>query len=240
MTPTVLLFDIDGTLLDTGGAGRRAMERALASVGAAGAARFSFAGLTDRHILRRALHIAGRQPSEALLAEAIEQYLAALADEVARAPAADYRVHRGVWAALDAAEASDGVAVGLGTGNVERGAGIKLGRVGLSDRFAFGGFGSDAEAREALLAVGARCGAKRLGVAVARCRVVVVGDTPRDITAARAIGAEAFAVATGTVPAAALAGQHPDHLYPHLGAPGALGALLEGNRAPGGRGGGMA
>ena len=223
---TVLLFDVDGTLVTTGGAGRRALVRALAHWGASDGASFSFAGLTDRLIIRRSLAQAGMDVSETLIDRVIAAYLEVLADEVAATPAPDYRLLPGMLEALDALAGAAHVAVGLGTGNVERGARIKLERVGVAERFAFGGFGCDAEDRAELLRIGAERGAARLGAARDQCRVVVIGDTPLDIKAARAIGAEAFALAAGGTTLEELATHHPEHLYPSLAAPGARAALL--------------
>jgi phosphoglycolate phosphatase-like HAD superfamily hydrolase len=112
----------------------------------------------------------------------------------------------GVLELLDALEGSRGVALGLGTGNIEAGARIKLTPARLSERFAFGGFGCDAEDRAELLEAGARRGAAALGAARARCRVVIIGDTPLDVAAAHAIGAECLAVATGNFDVDALQG----------------------------------
>jgi phosphoglycolate phosphatase-like HAD superfamily hydrolase len=226
MNPTILLFDVDGTLVRTGGAGRRAIEGALAEHGADGAASFSFAGMTDRAIVRLALQSLGRPPSERDITTVLARYLELLAGEVATAREDEYRVCPGIPAALDAAARSAACAVGLGTGNLEQGAFIKLGRVGLAERFRFGGFGSDAEPRDELLMIGAERGAKLLGVSRADCRIVVIGDTPRDVAAARAIGAECIAVATGPVAQDELVASAPDHLFADLGAPGALAALL--------------
>lgn len=225
MKPTVLLFDIDGTLITTGGAGRRAMTRALADLGAVGAGDFSYAGMTDRLIVRRSLEEAAVAATEARIDAVIARYLERLGEEVAQSVAADYRVHPGMREAVAEALAREGFAVGLGTGNVERGARIKLSRVGLADAFAFGGFGCDAEDRGELIRIGAERGAARLGVARAACRVVVIGDTERDVAAARAIGAEAFAVATGTIGREALAASAPDHLFDTLAEPDARRAL---------------
>ena len=193
---TVVLFDIDGTLILSGGAGRRAMERAFASrTGRADAcAGISFAGMTDRAIVRAGLTAIGAAVDEAAIDDLIDAYLAHLHHEVRASP--DYRVLDGVAEAVELATAI-GCAVGLGTGNVRACAVVKLGRGGLAERFAFGGFGCDAEDRAALLRVGAERGAARLGASPDRCRVVVVGDTPKDVAAARAIGAECLAVATG-------------------------------------------
>lgn len=203
MTRTVILFDVDSTLVSCGGAGRAAMSAALrAMVGHDDALDFSFAGGTDRAIARRALEGSGRAADDAAIDDFLARYLALLPaalDESAR-----YRVLPGVTAVLDALEGREGVALGLGTGNVEAGAQIKLRRGGLWERFAFGGFGSDHEERARLIATGAARGAARLGVARAECRVVVVGDTEKDVAAALANGAECVGVATGPTDVAAL------------------------------------
>jgi phosphoglycolate phosphatase-like HAD superfamily hydrolase len=224
--PTVLLFDVDGTLVTTGGAGRRAIVRALALSGARGGARFSFAGMTDRAIVRRGLEESGTEPREQDIDAVLGAYVALLAEEVAAVPASDYRILPGIVAALDWAERARGVALGLGTGNIREGARIKLGRVGIADRFGFGGFGCDAEDRGAILRRGAARGAAQLGSAPEDCRVVVIGDTPKDIAAAREIDAECIAVGTGLIDLETLAAHHPDHLFSSLAEPGALAAML--------------
>jgi phosphoglycolate phosphatase-like HAD superfamily hydrolase len=206
MRPTVYLFDIDGTLIDAGGAGRRAME--LAFVDVLGAARHAiagvkFAGNTDRGIVRAGIRAAGLPEDEARIDAVLDRYLELLRTEIAAARGA-YRVHDGVHEALAAAERCAGAAVGLGTGNVARGARIKLDSVGLWDRFGFGGFGCDAEPRAEVLSAGARRGAQRLGVDLTACRVLVIGDTPRDVAASLAIGAQCLAVSTGHATAEAL------------------------------------
>lgn len=226
MTPTVLLFDLDGTLVDTGGAGRRAIEASFAHHhGRADACKaIAFAGMTDRAIVRAGLVAIGARDDEAVIDAIIATYVARLHDEVARS--ARYRVLEGVEVALDACAARAGVAIGLGTGNVRRGAEVKLGRAKLFERFAFGGFGCDAEDRAELLRAGASRGATHLGRVLEACRVVVIGDTPKDIAAARAIGAHCVAVATGHYTAAELAAHGPECVVESLAAPGALDALL--------------
>lgn len=223
---TILLFDVDGTLITTGGAGREAILRALELGGVDPRVRFSFAGMTDRAIVRRYLDASGEGASETRIDELLASYLGILGEEVARVPADRYHLHDGMTAALDRADALVGTAVGLGTGNVERGARIKLERVGVSHRFTFGGFGDDHEERAELLRVGALRGARQLGVDAGSCRIVVIGDTPRDVAAAKAIGAESFAVATGTISYQDLEASEPAHLFTDLAAPGALDALL--------------
>lgn len=229
MRPAIFLFDIDGTLISSGGAGRRAIEVAFeVTHGRRDACDgFSFAGMTDRAIVRRALVGLGVRADEAAIDAVLEAYLTTLEDEVQRA--ADYRVHAGITAAIEALEDLAGgapVAIGLGTGNIERGARVKLARVGLDGRFGFGGFGSDAEDRAELVEIGAERGAARLGVAPGACRVVVIGDTPLDVAAARAVGAESLAVATGPFSVEELAATGATWAFPDLAAPRALEALL--------------
>jgi phosphoglycolate phosphatase-like HAD superfamily hydrolase len=193
---TVVLFDVDGTLVSCGGAGRRALTAAFRELhGRDDVFGFSFGGLTDRAIVRAGLVAGAMEADDAAIDRVIERYLVFLPALVAASP--EYRVLPGVTGLLDALGARPGLAIGLGTGNVRRGAFTKLGRGGLGARFAFGGFGCDHEDRAELLAAGARRGAEALGWPRAECRVVVIGDTPRDVAAAHAIGAECVAVATG-------------------------------------------
>jgi len=226
--PTVLLFDIDGTLITSGGAGRRAMERAFEHhYGSRDVCQFRFDGMTDLQIARQALTALGIEPTSETMSESIRRYLTFLAEEIDRTHHAQYRLHEGVTDALRAAR-TRGHGIGLGTGNVHEGARLKLERVGVFEEFAFGGFGSDAEDRSELLRHGAERGAAHLGVARAACRVVVIGDTPKDIAAAAAIGAECIAVATGSFTVAELDAAGATHAYASLSSPGALAALLDG------------
>lgn len=228
--PTVLLFDIDGTLVTTAGVGRRAIERAFVLRYGRGDVLddIHFGGMTDRAIARAGLVVLG-EPAEGAAAEhaidaIVEQYLELLPDELAREPRV--RLHAGVLEILDALAGRPGAAVGLGTGNVRAGAHAKLSRVGICERFAFGGFGCDHEERPELLRVGAARGAAVLGVPTRSCRVVVIGDTPRDIAAAHAIGAESVAVATSSHGRAELAAAGASHVFEDLAAPGVLVSLL--------------
>ena len=230
MRPTVLLFDIDGTLVTTGGAGRRSMELAFLELHGRRDAcdSFSMSGMTDRAIVRKALELIGVSPSPDAISAVIDSYLAHLAQEVPRVQERDYRLHPGMREAVDAALSRQGVAVGLGTGNVREGARIKLERVRIHDRFSFGGFGCDHEDRVELIRHGAQRGATQLGVPLVECRVVVIGDTPKDVSAAKGIGATCIGVGTGNFTPAALLACGADYAFPDLTAREALAALLDG------------
>ena len=220
MRPTILLFDIDGTLVSTGGAGRRAMQRAFVErTGSADSLSFSFGGMTDRAIARRGLDVGLEPVTEAQITALLAAYVAFLREEVPKS--GGFVVHDGAAELVDTATSKLGYAVGLGTGNVRDGAMVKLGHVGLFDRFAFGGFGCDHEERHEVLRVGRERGAAHVGAPAAQCRVVVVGDTPRDIAAARAIGAEVLAVATGGTTSSSLQAAAPDVLVDSLRDPAA-------------------
>lgn len=199
MKPTIVLFDVDGTLLLTGGAGRRSMVSAFTTVVDAPDALsgFSFGGMTDWAIVRAGLATAGREPTDELIQALLDAYLEALPDAVAASN--NYRVMPGTHALVSEVAETDGFAAGLGTGNVEAGARVKLARGGLDGFFGFGGFGCDHELRPALLQRGAARGAEALDASLSDCRVVVVGDTVRDVTAAHAIGAYCLGVTTGGV-----------------------------------------
>lgn len=228
MKPTVFLFDIDGTLITTGGVGRAAIENAFQRLyGRPDAFKsISFAGMTDRAIVRAGLMAIGRKPAEADIDAAIDAYVAVLEEEVSRADAAKYKVHSGIEVALDEVAKRGKSAVGLGTGNIRAGARVKLERVGLYGRFAFGGFGCDHEDRAELIRIGADRGAKALGTPRESCRVVVIGDTPKDVAAARSIGAESIGVGTGPFTPADLMACGATHACRDLAEPGALDRLL--------------
>lgn len=225
--PLVLLFDLDGTLMTTDGAGRRAIEAAFAVRHGRGDAcrNVPFAGMTDRAIARRGLEAIGVAPDEAAITGLLATYLGLLDRELAAARSV--RVFPGIEPALSAA-ARHGAALGLGTGNLRQGAQKKLELTRLWSSFAFGGFADDSESRPELIRIGATRGAERLGVALAECRVVVIGDTPLDVAAAQANGFRSLAVATGVVTVDALRATGADHVAADLSAPGALDFLLGG------------
>jgi phosphoglycolate phosphatase-like HAD superfamily hydrolase len=228
VTPTVFLWDVDGTLISTAGVGRRAIEATFARrYGRPDVVGFHFDGMTDPVIVRQGLEALGFDEARIQrdMPDILREYLVVLAEVCAAAAATSFRIHAGIEAALALCCDRPGYAVGLGTGNVEEGARIKLARVDLARRFAFGGYGSDHADRAELLAIGARRGRARLGIGDGPCRVVVIGDTPKDIAAARAIGAQCLAVATGSYSVEALREQGATWAVASLAEPAATAAL---------------
>jgi len=244
-TKTVLLFDIDGTLVLTGGAGKRAMVGAFVNLHRRHDVfeGVSFAGMTDRAIARHGLFLVFRGRGRALIEEALvtepeidralDAYIALLESELASIAISPdgYRILPGVTSLLDALVSHDhakDIAIGLGTGNIKRGAYAKLARGGLDVRFTFGGFGCDAEDRSALLEAGAKRGATILGVPRSECRVIVIGDTPKDVSAAKGIGAPCIGVATGGFTTEELLACGAQHAFATLEDRSALSVLIEG------------
>lgn len=209
----VCLFDIDGTLLLSGGAGKAAMERALAVEFAVDARSdgIPFSGRTDRAIARDLFRLHGVADTPRNWQQFVAAYLRELPDCLASHPG---RVLPGVAELLTQLRAREDVAVGLLTGNLQEGARLKLTHYGLWDHFAFGGFGDvhedrDHVARDALAAV-------RQGLGREPAVIWVIGDTPLDVRCGRSIGACVVAVATGWHSAADLLREQPDLLLRDL------------------------
>lgn len=203
MRPVHLLFDLDGTLMDADGAGGLALRRAMAAIpGAAEAfATVEFNGRTDRWILREAGRRAGL-PETAFLDAYATAYPRLLTETlVERNP----QPCPGVPALLDALRREPGVVLALATGNIRDAAYMKLRAIGLDHHFETGGFGDEHETREGMLREAMHATGWQPGD-----RVVVIGDTEHDITAALAVGAIAVGVATGNRTRSALveAGAH--------------------------------
>jgi len=194
----LILFDLDGTLVNTGGAGLRAFDRAMAIEfdPAMNLNVLSPAGMTDPAIFREIfLGNQGRLPTEDEENRLFHRYIEFLDEEVNKS--VGFRVLPGVRELLDELARRDEFLLGLGTGNLEKGAQIKLERPGLDHYFLYGGYGSDSVDRPGLLAKAVERGAELAGGASSVDAVVVVGDTPRDVAAGKAIGALTLAVASG-------------------------------------------
>ena len=196
---TLVLFDIDGTLIVTAHAGVRSMNAAFERLyGVRDALEgIAIAGRTDRAILFDAFEKVGAPFTAESFEEMREVYYDALAAEMGRPPAqpaAPFGVLPGVQAILTALEADARWVIGLLTGNFVRSAEIKLGHFNLWRRFAFGAFGDDHLNRRDLMPVAM---GRAAAAGVVPDRVVVLGDTPLDVDCAKAYGALAVAVATG-------------------------------------------
>lgn len=217
----LVLFDIDGTILLTDGAGKRAIHRALIEVfGATGPEDHSFGGKTDPQIVRELMRLVGHGDDhiDARMAELLDLYVLYLRDEL-QSGADGVRVMPGVRELLDALDRRDDAIVGLLTGNLEEGARAKLRSAHIDpERFVVGAFGSDHEERGELPAVAQQRARERFGVHIGGADVVVIGDTPADIHCGRGVGARAIAVATGHYTMTELWAHMPVAVFPDLSA----------------------
>jgi phosphoglycolate phosphatase len=220
MTPRLVLFDIDGTILLTAGAGRRAITAALAELVGDSAAfgRIRFDGKTDPQIVTELLAAAGDPgPHDGHRIRTVcERYVALLERELATTTGT--RLMPGFPEILDRLEGSNGVVLGLLTGNLERGAALKLRAAGLDPaRFRVGAYGSDAAHRPDLPPIAARRAEPFFGRAPAGAEVVIIGDTPADVTCGAGMGARAVAVATGAYSVEQLAACGAHAVFSDLG-----------------------
>jgi phosphoglycolate phosphatase len=222
---TLLLWDIDGTLIDSGGAGERALRVSLErEFGISDTLTWlEWAGRTDKWIARQILAHHGIEPTEANIARYLDGYLASVSEEMANPHA---RVLAGVVEVLTWASTQTHVAQGLLTGNLERGAKIKLGHFNLWKFFPFGAFADDSELRNELGPHAVQRAAAHHRIPFQPDRVYVIGDTPHDIACGKAIGARTVAVATGKFSADALRAFEPDLVYADFSDPAAFTAKL--------------
>lgn len=203
MQQKLVLFDIDGTLLLSGGAGRRALIRVMSTTVTDPDifGRIRFDGKTDPQIIVELLQEAGHEWSgeQELIETLSDQYLELLEFELAATNAPPSTLMPGVTPLLDALHRDDRAMLGLLTGNLARGATLKLQSVGIDpERFLVGAYGSDSRHRPDLPAIAVDRARPHLGRAPLGHDVVIIGDTPADVTCGKAIGAKAIAVATGS------------------------------------------
>jgi len=214
----LVLFDIDGTILWSDGAGRRAMTAALMHIfGGTGPTDYRYDGKTDPQIVRDLMRLEGHteEAIDERMVPLIEYYLRGLETELAEG--LHTHVFEGVPELLDALEARDDIVLGLLTGNLRAGAALKLRSAGIDmSRFRIGAFGSDHHHRPELPAIAQRRAREELGLEIAGAAMVVIGDTPADIQCGRAIGARAVGVATGRYTVEELASHSPVAVFPTL------------------------
>lgn len=219
----LVLFDIDGTLLWTDGAGRRAIHQALLEeAGTAGPiATYRFDGKTDPQIVIELLALASHPDAadDARVQAVCRRYVRLLEAELAK-PTQSTRLMAGIaqlLAALEPLESQGHALVGLLTGNLEQGAALKLRSAGIDPaRFRVGAYGSDSAKRSDLPAVAARRAAAVSGRHFTGSDIVIVGDTPDDVACGRPIGARAVAVATGFYDVAALRAAGAAYVFPDV------------------------
>ncbi len=193
-----VLFDIDGTLLVTGGAGGAAWQRAFEELHGveANVAEHTDAGMTDPEIATIIFReVIGRDGSPEERAKAIAAYLKHLPDTVAAS--SGYRTMPGVEELLDQL-IDEGMLLGLVTGNIEAAAHVKLSRAGLNRFFSFGGYGSDSADRTEVTKAALKRGELVSGGTLDDGSSIAVGDTPRDVKAGHGAGIKVVGVATGS------------------------------------------
>lgn len=190
------LFDIDGTLLRTGGAGLRAFSRVAAMMGYPGATNdMVFHGRTDSSLASEFLRKVGLADSERARSAFLDAYAFFLDDELSQSRG---ELCPGVFGLLDTLRAlEDRPVLGLLTGNIRLGAALKLAAHGIEESFVCGAFGDDHEDRNFLAQVARQRAQRFTGDQLRGEEIVVVGDTPADIACSRAIEARSLAVATG-------------------------------------------
>ena len=215
----LVLFDIDGTLLNSGGLGRASMQRALGMVfGSPGNPAYRYDGKTDKQIVRDVMRLEGHSDEhiDSRMEKLIDLYLEGLRTG-AKSGKFNVRALEGVPELLDALEAREDILLGLLTGNVEPGARTKLTAAGINpDRFRVNAFGSDHEHRPELPAIAQRRASETLGLDIAGDRLIVIGDTPADIECGRALGAKAIGVASGHYTVEQLEAHNAYAVFPSL------------------------
>jgi len=227
-TRVILLFDLDGTLVTAGGADRRALLRAFRELWGVDAAidGFRVHGRTDPEIMGDIFQARLGRPLRGTERQLLyRRYLAHLEQELISSPG--FRVLPGVRELLETLGADRDILLGLATGNLKEAATLKLHRAELDGTFRFGGFGSDAADREALVRLAIDRGRVLLGRQTHSVGVILVGDTVLDITAGKGLKVSTVAVASGGDSYETLAAADPDHLLSDLSDPTAFLRILE-------------
>ncbi len=213
----LLLFDLDGTLVLAGGAGRKALNRAIENVYGIkqDCAVYKLGGKTDLRNFAEAIEGAtGRRPKRAAIERVHKEYLRLLPAFVKKAVRLKtYTYPPGIKVLLKTLARRKDAMLALGTGNMKKGARIKLAPSGFNRYFSFGGYGCDSFYRPALLLAAYRRALKRKrGAGLKKKDVFVIGDTPLDVSAGKAAGFRTVAVCTGWTPRKELAAAKPDFL----------------------------
>lgn len=192
----LVLFDIDGTLINPGGAGRRSMTKAFQEIFSVrdAFASVTMAGKTDIQIMKEGLYVHGLPSGDSIIPSIVAAYLKHLETEINNK---NKHIQPGVIELLGELSERDGCWLGLLTGNIEHGARIKLGAFGLNTHFPFGAFGSDHEDRNMLLPFAVERFERLTNMRIGFADCVVIGDTPSDVKCSKLYGAVSIAVSTG-------------------------------------------
>lgn len=214
---TLLLFDIDGTLLLTGGAGKIAFERAYLELFGAGNVWGNTHpdGRTDPDLIDEiSMRALGRQLNPDENTRLIDSYHTLFREAIQDMP--NFRLMPGIPGILETLSGKRGMLLGIATGNFETAARIKLEKGGLSRHFSFGGYASDSRDRFELTRIACERGLKKNGGPIPSERIFVIGDTIHDVRAAKKLGVRSVAVATGRTTAEQLRKENPDYCFQDL------------------------
>lgn len=210
----LILYDIDGTLVDTGGAGMAALQQAAEEYFGAPAPALDLAGSTDLGIVQNLLEHYGQAPEQIDVMAFFDCYHQRLQHNLASRQYLG-KVYAGVWESLEHLAAQN-QAIGLLTGNTKRGAELKTCHFGLDAYFPYGAYGDDFADRNRLGPVALARAAEHHGVSFSPQATLVIGDTPKDIACAHAMGARCLAVATGAYDVDSLRAHGADWVLPSL------------------------
>jgi len=221
----LLLWDIDGTILHTGKAGETALGRAMEKLYGInrGLQGLEIAGRTDKWIVEQLLGRDGKPNGLEEVGQFLDVYVELLADEL---PRRNGGLHPGILGILEEAHKRPELVQALLTGNIEKGARLKLTRYGVNHFFDFGAFADDSSIRNELGPHAKRRAKEKHGEEFPAERIFVIGDTPHDVACARAIGAKAIAVATGSFTKRQLKDCGADAVFTDLAHPKAFFDLL--------------
>lgn len=219
------LFDIDGTLITSGGAGVHSFTEAVRDFcgGTAALDGINFAGNTDTGIARSVLEAAGMEPTDANVMGLLDAYLSILPG---RMGLHDGRLLPGIIPLLDSLKERPDCVLALLTGNLAAGAEVKLSHYGVWHYFGFGAYADDHHIRNELGPVAAVRALEEHGEEFTPDRIYVIGDTPRDIECGKAFGAVTVAVATGHYSRKELASHSPDFLFDDFSDPTAVLSMI--------------
>lgn len=215
----LVLFDIDETMISSDGAGRRAIGKALAQRfgGDIDTIKVSMSGKTDPQILTEILRTCNMDDAEieSSIDEILEIYLTLLQTEIDRS--SSYIIHNGIPELLDLLHKEEAFCLGLLTGNIEKGARMKLNRFDLNRFFPIGAYGCDSANRMDLPKIARDRGSFHFNIDFEPREVTIIGDSIYDVLCAKGYGAKSIAVNTGSTAREMLEEQDPDYLFEDLG-----------------------